>query len=76
MRLSGSRVELNAGRVRASADMVWEDCGRDTAPLYFEADEDRGEDMVANPHVFLLTAAVPALRVGERSLGPRKCPPA
>ena len=76
MRLSGFRVERNAGRVRASADMVWEDCERDPATLYFEVDEDRGEDMVANPHAFLLAAAVPALRFGERriALAAPACP--
>ena len=66
MRLSGLRVECQERRVRASVDLVWEDCARDPATLFFEVDEDRGEGMVANPHAFLLAAAVPALRFGER----------
>jgi len=48
--------------------MVWEDCARDPATLFFEVDEERGEGMVANPHAFLLAAAVPALRFGERRI--------
>ena len=66
MRLSGFRLERQDGRVRASADMVWEDCERDAATLYFEVPEARGEGMTANPHAFLLASAVPALRFGER----------
>lgn len=48
--------------------MVWEDCGREAATLFFEVDEERGEGMIANPHAFLLAAAVPALRFGERRI--------
>ena len=66
MRLSGLRVERQGGQVRASADLVWEDCARVPARLFFEVDEERGEGMIANPHAFLLAAAVPALRFGER----------
>lgn len=68
MRLSGFRVEREGKRVRAMADMAWEDADRENAALYFEVDEQHADGMVANPNAFLLAVVVPALRFGERRI--------
>jgi hypothetical protein len=68
MRVSGFRVERQNRRVRAVADVVWEDCEREQTALYFEVDEHHAGGMTANPDAFLLAVVVPALRFAEQRI--------
>jgi hypothetical protein len=65
LRIEDIVVESVAGSRRASARVVWEERDRQPTTLYFDVPEASAEGMNADPHAFLLAAAVPALRAGE-----------
>jgi hypothetical protein len=59
-----------------SATVVWEDAKRPARSIFFEAPEPFAADLTADPHAFLLAAAIPALRAGEARVrvASRLCP--
>jgi hypothetical protein len=65
LRIEEIGVESVAGARRARARIVWEEREREPRTLYFDVPEASAEGLRANPHAFLLAAAVPALRAGE-----------
>jgi len=65
LRIEDIAVETVAGARRARARIVWEECEREPTTLYFDVPEASAEGLRADPHAFLLAAAVPALRAGE-----------
>jgi len=68
MRLESIRTQTADGRVRAVADVVWEDTARASEPLFFEVPEHLGGSLQANPDAFALAAMPVALWHRERRL--------
>lgn len=68
MKLESLRTETVEGRVRAVADVVWEDTPQASEPLFFEVPEDLGGSLQASPDAFALAAMPVALWNRERRL--------
>jgi hypothetical protein len=68
VRISDFRGETSAGRTVLSATIVWEDSDRPPFEMRFASDEDTLAGGPPDPHAFLLAAAVPAWRRGERRI--------
>jgi hypothetical protein len=68
MRIESIALERGTFGARASARIVWEDCGRAPLVLRFESDAHGPEDMEAAPEAFFSACALPAMRAGERRI--------
>jgi hypothetical protein len=68
VRLEGLRREAAGGRVRAVADVVWEQAGLPAQSLRFEVDEALAGDLEPSPEAFALAALPAAVWRGERRL--------
>jgi hypothetical protein len=68
MKITDLKYHKNGNRVRSSASIIWEDCGRTTQELYFETIEEFAEDISCDPHSFLVACTMPAMRFGERRI--------
>jgi hypothetical protein len=68
MRIENLRNEKSEARMRAIADVIWEDCPRPAQELYFETDENFGDSLTCNPHAFLVACIIPAMHFGEQRL--------
>ncbi len=56
------------GMARVSAMVFWEESDRPSRRIYMETDASFGDDLVCNPHSWLLGAFVPAMRHEERRI--------
>ena len=65
MKIENLRVEKIGDRSRATATVLWEDCGRPTQNIYFETVEAFAESLSCNPHAFLVACVMPAFYFGE-----------
>lgn len=76
MKIKDLRTEKNSDRTRVAATVVWEDCDRPTQEIYFETAEAFAQNLTCNPHAFLLTGIMPAMRHGEAriSIDAEICP--
>lgn len=68
MRIENLRTETAGGRRVWSASIVWEDSARPAFEMRFASDEGAFGAGPPDPHAFLLAAAVPAWRRGERRI--------
>ena len=68
MRLEQLRREAAGGRVRAVADVVWEQSGLPAQALRFEVPEELAADLEPSPEAFALAALPAAVWRGERRL--------
>jgi hypothetical protein len=68
MRIENLRNERSETRMRAIADVIWEDCSRPAQELYFETDENFGDSLTCNPHAFLAAGIMPAMHFGEERI--------
>jgi hypothetical protein len=68
VRISGFAVDKANGRVRASAQIAWEDSQRDETEVFIESEADLSPGLSCNPHAFLLACLAPAIHYGERRL--------
>jgi hypothetical protein len=68
VRLERLRRESENGRVRAVADVVWEQAGLPAQSLRFEVAEALGADLEPSPEAFALAALPAAVWRGERRL--------
>jgi len=66
MRIENLRTEKTDGKVRATADIAWEDCDRSPQTIYYEMDEAFAQDLTCNPNAFLVGCVIPARRHGEQ----------
>lgn len=58
----------NGNRIRVSARVNWEDSDRLPMTVYFETVQDFHHNISANPHAFLISCAIPAMRYGEKRI--------
>ncbi len=65
MKIEDLRLEKTDGRIRATATILWEDCGHPTQDIYFETVEEFSESLSCNPHAFLVACIIPAFYFGE-----------
>ena len=68
MKIGGFRTEKIGDRVRVSAQIVWEDCGRAPQELYFETDRELTDSFHCNPHAFLIACTLPAFHFKEKRI--------
>lgn len=68
MKIENLRTEKDNGRVRAVADLVWEDHGLPSQEVYFETIKGFGEGLWPNPHSFLMGCIMPAMHYGEERI--------
>ena len=68
MKIGGYRRERRSGRVSVAARIEWEDAPRDPLDLAFTAEDGAAENLLPEPDAFLLAAALPAARRGERRI--------
>jgi hypothetical protein len=68
VRIEQLQREIRDGWARVSAQVVWEDAGRDPRSLAFEVPERFAGDLALDPNAFALAAALPAVRHRERRL--------
>ncbi len=66
MKIEKFNLSRQNGRTRASANIVWEDCGRPAQTLYFETSSRYGDSLSPDPHAFLIAGLLPAMYFGER----------
>jgi len=76
MRIENLRLEKTGDRARATATVLWEDCGRPTQDIYFETVLEFADGLSCNPHAFLVACIMPALYFGEErvSIEGEVCP--
>lgn len=65
MRIENLRKERRGERERISATVIWEDCDRPVHELFYETDVQFADDLLCNPHTFLIGCTMPALCHGE-----------
>ncbi len=68
MLIENLRSENHGDTTRVSADVTWESCDRPCTELYFETVAEFAKDLVPNPNAFLIAAALPAMRHGEKRI--------
>ena len=68
MQIANIRIESADARMRAVANVTWEDCGRPSRDVYFETTEEFGGHLSIDTDSFLTAAIMPALAHGERRL--------
>lgn len=68
MRIENLRTENAGDRKRIAATVIWEDSDRPIHELYYETDEQFADDLVCNPHTFLVACTMPALCHGEKRI--------
>ena len=68
MKLEGLHSSDVDGRKRISATIKWEDNDREAQEIFFETDEEFGPDLACNPHIFLVSSLIPAMRAGEKRI--------
>ena len=55
-------------KARVSAELIWEDCDRQSEEVYFETTGEFAEDLSINPDSWLLCSALAAMRYGEQRI--------
>lgn len=68
MKITNLRLETHADRRRAVAHVEWEDTPRPPRDIFFETEAEFAADLCCDPNAFVVAAAVPAMRFGERRL--------
>lgn len=68
MKIEGLHSSDVDGRKRISATIKWEDTERATQEIFFETDDEFGADLSCNPHTFLVSSLIPAMRAGEKRI--------
>ena len=68
MQITDLRREQRDGRVRIAANLTWEDCDRPSREIYYETSSEYGDALTFDPGVFLLAAAIPAMRHAEQRI--------
>ena len=68
MRIENLRSERDGNKRRVAATLIWEECERPVHELYFATDEEFEEDLVINPHSFLVAGIMPAMWHGEERI--------
>ena len=68
MKIDNLRSEHKGDTRRMSARMVWEDCERPAADLFFETNESSHSGLHLNANAFLVASIIPALYFGEKRL--------
>ncbi|HUF63652.1 MAG TPA: hypothetical protein VMN36_16365, partial [Verrucomicrobiales bacterium] len=68
MKIHGFRKDIENGRPRVSANVVWEDSAFPERQIYFETGPQFADHLSCNPNAFLLAAVIPALHHRERRL--------
>ena len=66
MRIENLTPSGDSTRARVSATVIWEESSREPQEYYFETLDEFADGIGANPHAFLVPAAVAAVRHGER----------
>lgn len=66
MKIGDFRKFSDNGKVGISARVDWEDCDRGSHTLSFQTDGRFGDQLLPNPHAFLLASVIPAMYFGER----------
>jgi hypothetical protein len=76
VRVEDARLDTTSDMARLTATIVWEDCDRPPQEIYFGTSEEFACALRCNPHVFLITCLLPAMRHGERRIAieDRICP--
>jgi hypothetical protein len=76
MRIENLRTEKRGTRKRIAATVIWEDCDRPVHELFYETEERFADDLLCNPHTFLVACTMPALCHGEKRIfiGEEICP--
>ncbi len=68
MRVDDLRQERNGQWTEVSARFSWEDHDRPDQRIWFRLADSLADDIECNPNAFLLAAAIPAAKYGERRL--------
>ncbi|MDF1551607.1 MAG: hypothetical protein P1P84_01030 [Deferrisomatales bacterium] len=68
MRIRNLDKVTREGRVRIRCDVVWEDCSKEPAEVFFETEEPYGESLSLTAHPFLVGCFVPAMHFRERRI--------
>lgn len=68
MRIDALDLKITADIARASARITWEDAPREPLTIELEVRGAAAPDVRPDPNAFLLAAAIPAMRHGERRL--------
>src|SRR3990170_3408415 len=66
MKIENLILEKKNGRARASARVIWEDCGRKAQEVFFETELEFADGFSANPNAFLVGCIMPAMLYGEK----------
>jgi hypothetical protein len=66
VKIENLRTENEGNRPRVTATVTWEDCDRPSLDVYFETEEEFGQDLTCNPHAFLVGSILPAMHHGEK----------
>ena len=68
MKIGNFRTEVNNGKTKVLATLVWEDRDRPAQDVYFETTAEFADDLVPNPNSWLLASALAAMRYGEKRI--------
>lgn len=66
MKIVNLRSENSTGRVRLSADIIWEDSERPAMELYFETISEFADSLSLNPHAFVVASTIAAMHHNEK----------
>lgn len=68
MRITNLDKVRDGELVRVRATVCWEDCDQPDKEIFIATEAKFAEDILPNPHAFLVGALIPALHLGERRI--------
>jgi hypothetical protein len=76
MRIENLKSKISNQWAGVAADVIWEDCDLPMHEVYFETSREFANDLLCNPHAFLIACSIPAMHYGERriSIDAEVCP--
>lgn len=68
MKIYDLKTEKKDGLTTAVATVLWEDCDRPRREIFFSTTDEYSQDLLCNPHSFLVASILPAMRHGEKRI--------